>query len=287
MLHAAAYAESACSLISPLPATKVRAVSARSAAKKQARRAASATPRWQSWVTAALIVHLFCLGLAVLSNAGGGVSRIGFSLRRIPLAPTYLKLLGIDVGYDFDLAGSMPRDGVHRLQVAAPGDEAAQAVLPDDGIRWGVRRQRYHRLAYHVAELDAAFSENSDLQTMLPLAVADAWLAQQGMPPQRYVLTVQRQLAPRWPAAPEEERERSPTATEGGEIPAGEATLTAAAAPVVIDLVYNAREEQYEGSRRQAPELTARSTAGGAAAPRENNDADETAGDPAAAEDAS
>lgn len=243
----------------PVPfATASPPVPARSAAQKTKQDPAGAPPAWRSWVTAALIVHLFCLGLALLSNAGGGQSRVGYSLRKIPLAPRYLKLLGMDVGYDFDLAGSTPQLAVHRLEVAAPASAAPLTVLPAADVRWQARRHRYQRLAYYVAEMDDVFSENSDLQTMMPLAIADAWLRQQQLPSQRYILTVRRETTPRWPAAPEEERDRSPTSTEGDAKQTGAPSAPATEQPVVIDLVWNAKQDRYEGSRRQPAALTAK-----------------------------
>ena len=257
----------------------------RSVARRPANKPAEiAPPKWQSVATPLLILHLFCLALAVLSNGGGGVSRVGYALRKIPLAPAYLKLLAMDLGYDFELGGAEPQNAAHHLEVARPGEAAPVAQLPADDVSWRIRRQRYQQLAFHVAQFDDVFSENSDLQTMTPLAIADAWLRDLDLPPQRYVLRCRRVSAPRWAAAPEEERERSPTANEAGAGQTAQGDQPADGDEAIeIDLVWNRYEQRYEGARRRPAALTAKAIGDAApaadAATAEGADVDDAATD--------
>ena len=225
-------------------------------------------PAWRTAATVAIVLHLFCLALTIVSNAGGGVSRVGYALRKIPLAPRYLKLLGMDVGYDFDLAGTEPQHAAHRLELREPGAAEPLAVLPPADMGPGPRRQRYQRLAYHVAEFDKAFAENSDLRTMIPLAITERWTWELELPQESLVLSCPRQGAPRWGAAPEAQRAGAAKATEGSGA-AGQATAAEDEA-IDIDLVWNPWSGHYEASRRQPRLLTAKAIAPARTAPAPN-----------------
>ncbi len=204
------------------------------------------------------MLHLFCLGLGLAVNAGGGKSLLAPALYRIPLARTYLKLLWMDVGYDFYVASPLPEDGDHRLELTAAAGASAVAVeklpaeLPPPGMQPRIRRQRYQQLAYHVAFLDELYAENSDVRTELPLAIAERWLRELGAPHESYVLTCRRDPPARLPKA----IERAPSRPrEGGPRTLGPATFEPV--EIVVNLVWNPDENHYQGSRAEPEGQTA------------------------------
>ena len=127
----------------------------------------TAVPAWQTPVTIALIVHLFLVAVAVISNVGGQASPVGRALRRIPGAVPYLQRTGLDLAYEFALASGAPADAPHTLELAALGAGGeALATLPDVSAMTGLRAQRYRQLAGYAADFDVAFAENPDLQSI-------------------------------------------------------------------------------------------------------------------------
>src|SRR5262245_15509699 len=96
-------------------------------------------PAWQTLATILLILHLFCLGIGVTVNSGGGKSLLGQALRRIPFAREYLRLLWMDFSYDFNFASPLPEDGTHSLELltapdAAGGQPKPVAQLPPQDV---------------------------------------------------------------------------------------------------------------------------------------------------------
>jgi hypothetical protein len=220
--------------------------------------AATPTPRWQSVATALLLVHFFCLAVGLAVNVAGGRSIIGQSLRNVPIARQYLQLLFMDRSFDSPLAGAGPDDGVHRLQLlrgdAPPGaDSGVIAELPDDAIASRIRRQRYQYLAGHVAYFDDLFDENSDLRTLLPLAIAERWTKAEALEPGNYVLRCLRLPSRRLPRAIAAEVTYAYVMREGGlqqqvvEKPPPD--------PINVFLVWDPVESHYQGSREAAPGL--------------------------------
>jgi hypothetical protein len=213
---------------------------------------ASAAPRWQTVATVLLILHLFCLAIGVAVNAGGGRSMLGQQLRVIPFARQYLQLLLMDVGYDFDLAGAGPDDGVHRLELLpaeAASDDSTRpiAVLPDDSMASRIRRRRYQLLGFHVAYFDKMFEENADLRTQLPLEVAERWIADEQLPNGQYVLKCVRLPSKRLPRAIAAEVSYAYVMREGGL--QQQVVETPPPEPVKIFLIWDPIETHYQGSR--------------------------------------
>jgi hypothetical protein len=215
--------------------------------------AAVSAPPWQTAATVLIILHLFCLGLGLATNVAGGKSLLAPALFRIPLAQKYLKLLWMNVGYDFHIASPLPEDGTHHLQLSAAAATASEsgaalpADLPADDMQPRIRWQRYQQLAYHVAFLDELFAENSDVRTTLPLAIAETWLRNLNAPHEPYVLTCSREPSARLPKAVE----RAPSKPrEGGPRLAGPTVY--ATETVTIYLVWDPETASYQGSRAEA-----------------------------------
>ncbi len=229
--------------------------------------AAEPTPAWQTLATVLLIVHLFCLGMGLVANAGGGKSLLGPALRSVPYVREYLQLLWMDVAYDFHLASPLPEDGIHRLRlsadsrVGAPAELKLPRELTADDMQPRLRRQRYQQLASHVAFYDELFAENSDLRTQLPLMIGEAWLRELNAPHEPYVLTCIRQPSQRLPKAVE----RAPSkAREGGPRTVGPAVFTPQT--ITVHLVWNPEEAHYQGSRAEPPGQTSEVVRNAAAA---------------------
>jgi hypothetical protein len=203
----------------------------------------TAVPAWQTPVTIALIVHLFLVAVAVISNVGGQASPVGRALRRIPGAVPYLQRTGLDLAYEFALASGAPADAPHTLELAALGAGGETlATLPDVSSMIGLRAQRYRQLAGYAADFDAAFAENPDLRSELAMAIAARWLQDLGWTRTSYELrclpmTAQR-LDPR--AAEQNAQQRS----DDDE-------------PMTLQLIWSDWEERYQAVRKQAAGLTA------------------------------
>lgn len=249
--------------------------------------ATASPPAWQTAATVLLILHLFCLAMGVIANAGGGKSMLGPALRSIPLVREYLQLAWMDIGYDFHLASPLPEDGTHRLRLsadphaAAPPD-ALPVELTDDAMQPRIRRQRYQQLAYHVAFFDELFAENSDLRTELPLAIAQRWIRELDLPHEPYVLTCIREPSKRLPKA----IERAPSKPrEGGPRMAGPATFEPVT--IVVNLVWDPEENRYQGSRAEPDDQTSHVVRAAAAdEPADEYDGESASAGGAPAEDA-
>jgi hypothetical protein len=226
-----------------------------------------AVPAWRTAATVLLILHLFFLGVGLAVNAGGGKSLLAPALFRIPLARTYLKLLWMDVGYDFYVASALPEDGSHRLELRAAREASAEAAtvlaeLPPPGMQPRIRRQRYQQLAYHVAFLDELYAENSDVRTELPLAIAETWLRELNAHGEPFDLTCWREPSVRLPKA----IERAPSRPrEGGPRTTGPTLYEPV--PITVHLVWNPDEGRYQGSRAEPEGQTAEVVRGAATLP--------------------
>ncbi len=223
----------------------------RASAEKTSAAPAAAPPTWQTLATVLILVHLFCLAIGLATNVAGGKSLLAPALYRVPLAQRYLKLLWMNVGYDFYLASPLPEDGTTRLQLSAHPSVTAEvdglpAEIPAASVWPRIRRQRYQQLAYHVAFLDELYAENSDVRTMLPLAIAETWLREHDAPPEPYVLTCTREPVARLPKAVE--RAPSVRPREGGP-KAGPAAYEPET--ITINLVWDPETATYQGSRAE------------------------------------
>jgi len=218
----------------------------------------AAAPAWQTVATVLIILHLFCLGIGLATNAAGGKSLLAPALFRIPGVQGYLRLLWMNYGYDFDLSSPLPEDGTHVLQVNVGADavepelSSLPAELPADGIQPNIRWRRYQLLAYHVAFFDELYAEIADIRTSLPLAIAGRWLRDLGAPPQSYVLTCLREPAVRLPKAVE--RAPSVRPREGGPKTAGPAVFETET--ITIYLVWDPETASYQASRAEPTGLT-------------------------------
>ncbi|RIK83390.1 MAG: hypothetical protein DCC67_06005 [Planctomycetota bacterium] len=212
-------------------------------------------PRWQSIATVLIILHLFCLAVAIVVNAGGGKSLVGRQLRLVPFARGYTQLLMMDFGYDFALGGAGPDDGIHRLRllksgVDADADGAVLGELPGESPMLRIRRQRYQHLAYHAAFFDDMFAENNDLRTQLPLAIAERWTRGLALPPGLYTLQCLRIPPRRLPKAIEADISYAYVMREGGL--QQQVVETPPPDPINVFLVWDPVEGRYQGSR-EAP----------------------------------
>jgi hypothetical protein len=216
------------------------------------------TPRWQSIATVLLILHLFALAIGVTVNLGGGRSMLSGSLRRVPLAQTYLQFLQMDLAYEFPLAGAGQDDGVHRLQLLKPdvpadATGAVLAQIPDDNMQPRIRRQRYQRLASFVAYFDDQFDQNNDLRTQLPLTMVERWTKAEGLEPGDYTLRCLRIPPKRLEKAIASEITYAYVMREGGL--QQQAVQKPPPPPVTIHLVWDPLEGRYQGTREAAEGL--------------------------------
>lgn len=165
------------------------------------------TPPWRTVATVLILLHLFCLGLGVVSNAGR-VSAIRGALGNVPVASSYLQMLGMDRSYEFPLAGASPQDGQHMLVASGESDRLPVSLPAEEMSR--LRRARYETLAFWTAQFDRRYEENTDARTELPHQVASTWLDSLGIDSGTYELTCLRQAPIRW----QDEGEASEDSTE-------------------------------------------------------------------------
>jgi hypothetical protein len=200
-----------------------------------------------------LILHLFALGIGLATNAAGGKSLLAPALFRIPGVQSYLRILWMNFGYDFDLSSPLPEDGTHILRLSVADDPASisppalPADLPGANTSPNIRWRRYQHLAYHVALFDELFAEIADQRTALPLTIASRWLRDLAAPPQSYVVECLREPSTRLPKAVE----RAPSARprEGGPKTAGPALFKTET--ITVYLVWDPETASYQGSRAE------------------------------------
>lgn len=213
--------------------------------------APTSTPAWQTIATVLIILHFFALGVGLATGVAGGKSLLAPALYRVPAVATYLKLLWMNVAYDFHVASPLAADGAHRLELAAdpnsppPDSIELPASFPSESIQPGIRRRRYQDLVANVVLLDELFAELPDRRTELPLAMAERWLRDLDAPEQPYLLTCVSEPAARLPKAVE----RAPALKlkEGGPKTDGPAVFEAATFNVY--LVWDEDSQSYQGAR--------------------------------------
>lgn len=117
-----------------------------------------------------LFLHFFALAVAVLSN--WSPSPLSLGLRKVPCLRAYLQFLDLDQSYIglFNLHDGLPEDTDAFVEVDLKFKDGTDehVVVPDSNIWPRQRRQHYAR----VAETAADLSENEDLQSVVPQAVA-------------------------------------------------------------------------------------------------------------------
>ena len=150
----------------------------------------------QTVVTVLLLIHLFCLMIGVVSNAGP-LSPFRLALRKVPLVPQYLQLLDMDRGYDFPLTPGPPEEGAYQFQLTAPAAQpGAPAIrLPDISLTPRIRRGRYEKLAMAIADLATLYEGDPHHQTLLAGDIGKCLVDKFDLPVGKYDLQVQR-LAP-------------------------------------------------------------------------------------------
>lgn len=211
----------------------------------------AAAPAWQTIATVLVILHFFALGIGLATGVAGGKSLLAPALYRVPAVATYLKLLWMNVPYDFHIATPLAEDGSHQLELAVdpgspqPSSIDLPALLPTTDIEPRIRRKRYQDLAANVVLLDQLYAELPDRRTELPLAIAERWLRDLGASREPFVLTCISEPAERLPKAVE----RAPAlkVKEGGPRTEGPAVFEAERFQVY--LVWDPQSQSYQGSR--------------------------------------
>lgn len=143
-------------------------------------------------LTLLLIFHLFALGIGVLSTARP-LSPLRNKLADVPLIRPYLRLLHMDVAYNFHLTDGTADDVDHFVVIEPQqsGEEAEPIVLPPVGLAPGIRRERFQQLAFFAApEQDG----DPAVKTLLPKAIAAALLRQTDAPDGTYRFRIRRQM---------------------------------------------------------------------------------------------
>ena len=165
-------------------------------------------------LTILIILHLFAVATAVLSNAGP-VSPLRAALRQVPLVTSYLQFLHMDLAYNYHLISRDYLDDVLWLEIEAAddreGDPAGVARLPVADLAPGIRRQRLRNFVREIAELATSPDVDPGQAAMLPAALAEGLLAEAGLPFGTYRLRLMRHGPPelltaaefRQPEAPE------------------------------------------------------------------------------------
>lgn len=203
--------------------------------------------RYQTIATVLIIIHLFALTVGVITNAGGGKSFFGQSLYRIPFVHKYLSLLTMNLGYDFELSGTKPEQGVYKLRLfrnPKSGDQLGDVLgeLPDDTTWPPIRRQRFRQLAYNVAFFDRLYAENADLRTQLVSTIAERWIKDLKLEHGTYMFQCAPSPSVRLPkaleSAPAPIKEGGPAKKESGPAP-----------PIDVILIWDDQEGRYLATR--------------------------------------
>lgn len=152
----------------------------------------------QTVATVLLLLHLFCLAIGVISNAGP-LSPIRQALRNVPFTLDYLQLLNMDRGYDYPLTLGGPDEGSYQLLLTTQGEGADSVILklPDAQTKPRIRHQRYENLALQIVDLVAVNEGDPHHQTLLPAGIGDCLLRELNLSADTYQLKVQQQAAQR------------------------------------------------------------------------------------------
>jgi hypothetical protein len=139
-------------------------------------------------LTLLLLLHLFALFVAVVSNFGAR-SGLRLQLREVPGVRTYLHLLNMDTAYNYHLVFGTREDRDFHCEVvlnrgqrsetaAKAGEDQRDAIplMPRD--MWpGSRRRRYLMLSHHTA----GNVGDDKIESVLPAALASGMLRQRGV----------------------------------------------------------------------------------------------------------
>lgn len=141
-----------------------------------------------------LFLQLFAIFVAVASNFGP-VSPVRRQLREVPLVASYLKLLHMDLAYNYHLTFGPGFENSGRIEIEAVDDAdvdrpTAKWIFPDPDRFFGICQQRYTNLTRNALGL----AEQDDRQSILPYAIARRLLAEQSVDSGRYHLRMLRYL---------------------------------------------------------------------------------------------
>ena len=152
------------------------------------------TSTGQTVVTVLLLLHLFCLAIGVISNAGP-LSPIRQALRNVPFVLDYLQLLSMDRGYDYPLTLGNPNEGSYQLLLTtqSEGPNSVILQLPDAKIKPRLRYQYYENLALQIVDLVAVNESDPHHQTLLPAGIGKRLLHELNLSAGTYQLKVQQQ----------------------------------------------------------------------------------------------
>ncbi|NIL99316.1 MAG: hypothetical protein GTO53_14590 [Planctomycetales bacterium] len=142
----------------------------------------------RSVLTLLLLLHLFALFVAVVSNFGAR-SGLRLQLREVPGVRPYLQLLNMDTAWNYHLVfGTREDRDFHCEVVLQPGGRSSAAesgggdrsevipLMPAD-VWPGSRGRRYLMLAYNTA----ANAGSDQVESVLPAALASGMLRQRGV----------------------------------------------------------------------------------------------------------
>jgi hypothetical protein len=139
-------------------------------------------------LTLLLMLHLFALFVAVVSNFGAR-SGLRLQLREVPGVRTYLHLLNMDTAYNYHLVFGTREDRDFQCElILSPGqrpqaagqggeDERETMLLVPPDMWPGSRRRRYLMLSHNMA----ANVGDDQIESLLPSALASGMLRQRGV----------------------------------------------------------------------------------------------------------
>ncbi len=141
-----------------------------------------------------LFVHLFALGVAILSNTSPvpdpgerSLPDLKRQLRQVPGVVPYLQVLNMDYGYiggdryqgaDYQLTHYTPWDLAYRMELSLklPDGSETMVTIPNESLQPRLRRLHYQMLASRAARLEGY--DGPDAQ--IPLAVATHYVRRFG-----------------------------------------------------------------------------------------------------------
>lgn len=130
-----------------------------------------------------LFLHLFALGVAVVSNELSSPLEMG--LRNTPGVVPYLKTLSMDLSYAFNFTFGYSGDSVEAMQDTAywavanlklPDGSEKSVTMPEPGTEPRQRFRRYERL---VQRAGGSLGTPS-IESVLPQAIAARWVKETG-----------------------------------------------------------------------------------------------------------
>lgn len=143
----------------------------------------SASTAWRTVASFLIFVHLFVVASAILFTATDAPIWRQI-VNGVPGIRQYAQALDMNRPYTYHLSWNRPIDADHVIEVDVT-DPATQQVVtrrfPDDQTWLGIRRRRYHRLAYQLAydtELAAADDITATQASLVPQAVGGFTMTQ-------------------------------------------------------------------------------------------------------------